>query len=417
MQREVELLRRTVQECQKASRKQAKRIEELSTQAVSHHKVIHDKEQELATLREKCSKLEKHISSVEGAIQCQICMDLPDRPYTLSPCGHVLCLSCLQEWFKTSLGQVDDEDEGGETGSVLNRDKTCPCCRTVVKHRPCPAFMVKEVVSTFAKATSGVHMPQGEASENAEDDPWEGIFPDSDAGEECDLDDFSDDDDDFGIDLSWMAADRGSVPGFATWTYGTDSEDGAYSDEDDNDEDGARSEGSISEGNYGELITYVEPRWEPPAMHVNPSSYHLEANDDALSLLRRGCTWDMVQNFDIRYSHRQGIIVSLRSIEALYNSDGDGNSSDEEAGGECLHHIYLGWNVRLEEDDPDGEVYMQSVLADIKNRPERWRLVPRYDGRGSMDVKRLVPAESLEEYYTTDTDSHLEQEGEDMDFD
>lgn len=329
----------------------------------------------------------------------------------LSPCGHVLCLLCLQEWFKTSLGPIDDDDEV-DADDALTRDKTCPSCRTVVKHRPCPAFMVKEVVSTFAKGASSSQTPQVDVTDSIDDDPWAGIFPNSD-DEGCDIDDFSDDEDDFGIDFSWMATDRGTAPGFSTWTYGTDSDDGAYSEDDDNDQDDAAgSEGSISEEEYGQPVTYVEPRWEPPTVHVEPNSYHLEANDGALSLLRRGCTWDMVQNFHIRYSHRQGIIVSLRSIDDLYISDDDFNSSDEEAGGECVHHIYMGWNISLDEEDIDGEAYMHSVLADIKDSPERWRLLPRYDGHGSMDVTRLVPAESREDYSTTDTETYLEHEEE-----
>ncbi|KAF6753071.1 hypothetical protein DFP72DRAFT_814446, partial [Ephemerocybe angulata] len=419
MQREVETLRKVVQELQKTSKKQSKRIEELRVHAASQQQTIQEKDQELTSLGDKCSKYAKHISTVEGAIQCQICMDLPSRPYTLAPCGHVLCLSCLQEWFKTSPG-VDDEDEDEEDTGVMHREKTCPCCRTVVKHRPCPAFMVKDVVSTFVQEKPDAQLSS--SNDATDDDPWKGIFPNSDdEGQGAqDLEDFSDDDDedDF-IGLSWVLNNRGSIPRSA-WNYASDSEDDVFSDDgEDQDEEGEDvEEGSVSEDDdYGLPISYVEPQWEPPTVHVDSHEYGPETDDNALSLLRRGCTWEMVQNFTIHYSHRQGIVVSLRSIDELYISDDEESDSDDETGREALHQIYLGWNIHLDEDDIDGDAYMHGVLVDIKDHPEAWRLIPRYDGHGSMDVKKLVSAGSLEDYYTSDTDTHLYREDHDMDID
>ncbi|RXW21374.1 hypothetical protein EST38_g4471 [Candolleomyces aberdarensis] len=421
MQREVEMLRRTVQELTKSSKKQAKRIEELRTQSTSQHQIMQDKDREILSLGQKYSKLETFISTVENAIQCQICMDLPNRPYTLAPCGHVLCLTCLQEWFKTSPGVADDDEDEDVGDSILYREKTCPCCRTVVRHRPCPAFMVKAVTSAYLQDKGGTPPQTQDVPEPLDDDPWKGIFLNSDDDGDDDDDLYSDDDvvddDDDVRDLAWMR-DSPSLGYHYHW-HTSDSEDGLYSDDgrEEEEEEGVRD--SESEDDYGAPVSYVLPRWEPPTVRAHPEDYP-GVEEDVLSLLRRGCTLEMVQNFNIRYSHQQGIIISLRSIDHLYASDDDDeedSGSEEGRGRESMHQIFLGWNVSLEPEDDDGETYMHNILKDIKDRPDRWKLIPRYDGQGSIEVKRLVAAGTADDYSTTETEAWIDMDEHDMDID
>lgn len=359
----------------------------------------------------------------------------------LAPCGHVLCLSCLQEWFKTSPGVDDDDDDEDDDvpSHVLYRKKTCPCCRTVVKHRPCPAFMVKDIISTFSQAsgTSSLALTSEVAGDSAEDDPWKGIFLSSD-DERTLEDDLSDDDDDdvYGIGaLSWLTNEglhSSNLP-FPRFVRGYDSdsdESGLFSDErdldDDADEDDDDDAVSVSESEHafglGLPFEYVEPRWEPPSVDIAPDEYRLDPSDrSSWSLLRRGCSWEMIQNFNIRYTHRQGIVVTLRSIDQLYVSDDSDDDSDDEQRArmrDSLHHVYLGWNIVLDDDDEDGETYMHKMLVDIRTHPEAWKLSPRYDDQGSMDVKRLVPvrigAGGVEEYFSSDSEAWLESEDRDL---
>lgn len=331
----------------------------------------------------------------------------------LAPCGHVLCLTCLQEWFKTSPGVAEDDDDEENGNDILYREKTCPCCRTVVRHKPCPAFMVKAVASTFLQDKGG-HPPPQDVSDSLDDDPWKGIFPNTDDEGDDDDDVYSDevDDDDEVRDLGWMR--RSPSLGFHYDWHSSDSEDGLYSDDAREEEEARESE---SEDDYGSPVAYVLPRWEPPTVRVHPEDYP-GVEEDILGLLRRGCSLEMVHNFHIKYSRQQGIIVSLRSIDHLYASDDEEDSGSEEGHGrETMHQIFLGWNISLEPDDVDGETYMRNVLIDIKNRPERWRLIPRYDGQGSIEVKKLVAASSVDDYSTTETEAWIDMDEHEMEID
>ena len=282
--------------------------------------------------------------------------------------------------------------------------------------------MVKDVVSIITQHNDGSAPAPAEPTD---DDPWKGIFYVSDDEDDEDDGDFFTDDEELDADDDisfWWTRTSGAAtaPSRSSWNDDdmSGSDDGnLYSDDEprelDTDDDGE----SAYESEHDAGVSYVLPRWEPPTVDINPNDYPEDGRDDLLELLRRGCSWDMVQNFDIRYSDRQGIIVSLHSLDHLYASDDDDSSDDGVMGRESSHQIYLGWNIVLDEDDVDGEVYMDRVLEDIKARPERWRLIPRYDGHGSMDVKRLVPLVDVEEHSATDTDAWLNAEDHDLDVD
>ncbi|TFK17556.1 hypothetical protein FA15DRAFT_675991 [Coprinopsis marcescibilis] len=424
MQHELELLRKAVQEMHKTTRKQTKKIEELKNSLSSNAQLLRDRENEVAELKLKYIKSENLISTIESSVQCQICMELPLRPFSLAPCGHVLCLTCLQEWFRTSTTHDEDDEDPPET-NVL-RPKTCPCCRSLVRHRPSPVFMVKAVSSALIKEKEIAAGPSasGERSDGipdlGEEDPWRGIFPSSDDDGESDEDlggDSSDDLEDGEVDDWMIALDASGNPHFS-WSSESEDEDednyplGRYAQYDD----------TTSEEEEVDLsVRFNLPRWEPASVNINPDDYDFDGFDDetrenTLALLRRGCSWEMIQNFNMEYAHLRGIIVCLRSINHLYLSDDDDSTDEEVADGERLHRVYLGFNIILEEDDRDGEAYIHSVLDDIRNHPERWRKTRLNDGRRSMEVRRLVPFYGFERGNTT-TDDEIWSDSEEGDGD
>jgi len=115
------------------------------------------------------------VSSFKDSLTCQICVDLMYKPFTLAPCGHIACYSCLVGWFKSNVA----EDELGPQS--IHRKKTCPHCRSTVRDRPIENFTIKEMVNSLVN--SGVlEDVQGDATDTsaapaASADPWAGIFP------------------------------------------------------------------------------------------------------------------------------------------------------------------------------------------------------------------------------------------------
>ena len=125
---------------------------------------------------------------------------------SLAPCRHILCLTCLQQWFRKAPPSTDDLDEmdiDSETDPeyTLNRPKSCPCCRAVVIRRPVPVFVVKAVAAALRKAKgvgeTGGGSPVSTGS-SSEQDPWKGLFPsagDDDSSEGYNEDEDEDDED------------------------------------------------------------------------------------------------------------------------------------------------------------------------------------------------------------------------------
>lgn len=341
----------------------------------------------------------------------------------LAPCGHILCLQCLQEWFRTAPSSaIDemyiDEDELTDPQYIMMRSKSCPCCRSVVKRRPVPVFMVKAVAAALIKDKPSLAVPRPTSpSGTGEDDPWKGIFPPSDEDEESseDSDEFEDVD-----DSDWPEVDRfhhhHHHRGFRVAAL-SDSDEDDHDDDDEEDEEGEEEEESDDDSSAPE---YVTPRWEPPSVDIDPDEWDFQDEDPAttLKLLRRGCSWDMLQNYEIIYSHPMGIILYLHSLDHLYRDAEDNQAGYAARGGLGLHRIFLGWNIALHADDLDGEEFTLGMLNEIKAHPERWRITPRRDFAGFFDARRLVRRASVEDYNTTDTDAWLDgDEMEDVDND
>ena len=359
-------------------------------------------------------------------------MDLPERPfayvahtsliyatrlkliYSLNPCGHVLCLSCLQEWFRKAPPALDDmdadPDELTDPQYVLMRSKTCPSCRAVVRHRPVPIFMIKSVVAAIKK-TKSPHASSPRSRHNDDylnDNPWKGIFTSSE--EEADDGDGDDDDesqaesdsDDLGgwYRHSHTARFEAAVEGNATSESEMENEDEEEAEDNDDDEE----EHEDDEGD--DDVLYTQQRWAPPTVSI--PDYHIEGDDvpNWGKLIQRGCSWDMLHNFDVSYSHDSGIVVSLRSLDHLYASDDDDDAADDIT----MYRVFLGWNIALDPDDIDGENYIQDMLREIKDVPERWEMTPTPGMPFAIDARRLVVVDEAEEYDTTDTDAWIDNE-------
>jgi hypothetical protein len=114
------------------------------------------------------------ISSFKDSLTCQICVDLMYKPFTLAPCGHIACYSCLVGWFKSNVPEDEFAPE------PVHRKKTCPHCRSTVRDRPIENFVIKEMVHSLVNSgvledVTGDLSAMGAVSA-ASADPWAGIF-------------------------------------------------------------------------------------------------------------------------------------------------------------------------------------------------------------------------------------------------
>ena len=66
-------------------------------------------------------------STPVSSYTCPICLS-PPRMATLTPCGHILCASCL--WDSARSARVRELDGPPLLGANLSR---CPVCREVLK--------------------------------------------------------------------------------------------------------------------------------------------------------------------------------------------------------------------------------------------------------------------------------------------
>ncbi|KAI0057272.1 hypothetical protein BV25DRAFT_1831253 [Artomyces pyxidatus] len=110
------------------------------------------------------------LASFVPSLTCQVCLDLLHRPFTLAPCGYVACHSCLVNWFTAPPQEPDPLP-------VLSRRKTCPHCRAVVRERPTEVRGIKDMVAALVSSGLAPDFPPPPA-DNAERDPWAGIFRD-----------------------------------------------------------------------------------------------------------------------------------------------------------------------------------------------------------------------------------------------
>lgn len=315
---------------------------------------------------------------METNLTCQICMEILLKPYgyvrthckaqhilmssSLSPCGHVLCVTCLQGWFKSAPAGDDEMMDDDYADALLYRKKSCPCCRAVVRSRPIPLYLVKSIASALdkSKAPAGAARPSPPPEDG---DPWAGIFRDHTEVDDywsTDHDEDEDDEDEEDED--------------------EDGEDGEEYDE----EDGYWSFDGYGTGEEDERYDgpYVPAQWAPPTVPVSPDEYQfLEEDAEEFTMLRRGVTLQMIELFQMSYCHDTGLCAMV----------------DEE------NEVHLGFNIELHPDDETGEEYIDWVLADIYARPERWR-VENDHREGTWRAWRLIPAEEDEEYDNTDSE-------------
>ncbi|KAJ3508719.1 hypothetical protein NLJ89_g5601 [Agrocybe chaxingu] len=305
-----------------------------------------------------------------------------------------------------------EPDELTDPQYTLMRTKSCPSCRAVVKRRPVPVFMVKAIATALRNAKpSSLGLLGSSPTEAVDEDPWNGIFPSSEMDEEDVRDDEDDDSDSESseVEILTMNPPRyyGRTPFRTIFLDSSDSdrigeEDGFDSEDDDANENEENE--SDDEEDDPRRPRYVLPHWTPPTVSVSPEDYDISTDDppDTLKLLRRGCTMEMLQNYDISYRHSTGIVLYLRSLIHLYASDNEDSEDDGDAEG--MHRVYLGWSIKLHPLDVDGEMFVSDLLEDIKTEPERWQLTPRTGYLGKMNVRKLVPVTAVEEYDTTDSE-------------
>ncbi|KAI0358067.1 hypothetical protein OH77DRAFT_1397789 [Trametes cingulata] len=372
MKQEVENLRKQVAISKKTIHKQSKVIDELRSELKATQEMHGTQRVEIEKLKRQSKKSEDLVTTVESSLTCQICMELLLKPYGLSPCGHVLCMGCLLEWFKAAPPGDDEMLDDEYPDALLYRKKTCPCCRTIVRSRPIPLYLVKSLASAVdkAKAPNGAVRPSPPPDD---EDPWAGIFreptdfenywstdEDDDDDEEDDEDEDAEDGEDYEDDDDYWSFDG----------YGTGEDDERY--------DGP----------------YVAARWAPPATHVSADEYpYLDADSEELKMLRRGATLQMIELFSMNYSHDLGLTAVVEDDNV----------------------VYLGWNIELHPDDETGEEYMDWILADMFDRPERWRMI--HDALdGTWVAHKLVPQYEVEnEYDNTDSEMWTAESDEDED--
>jgi len=353
MRKELETLKKQATAQKRTIKKQANTIMSLENDLRSTLQTQKEQLSQMDALRTKSRESDELASNIEGSLQCQICIDTLTKPFALYPCGHVLCQGCLQDWFRNAP-VPQDEMEMDEPLPLIFRKKTCPFCRTVIRSRPLPLFILKNLLSILATARPKNATDLSRPSPPPDlEDPWAEIFPqlqsDSESGAEED-EDYSD-----GWPLDVMYDDE-------------EDED----DDDDDDEDAFQGYDNTSDDEYeGE---WVMPGWEPPA---HRAATPLDPEPATDMLLRRGATYGMIETYDVQYSHEEGLSALVDDL--------------------CL---YLGWNIEIGDDDEDGERFIEWCLGDVETHPHRWFFSDQ--GR-----HRLSRRDVVEEYNSTDTENWI----------
>jgi hypothetical protein len=257
------------------------------------------------------------------------------------------------------------DDDPTDLDYVFYRKKYCPCCRARVRHRPVPVFLVKSIATTLMKGRNLAR--RASPSLDSDADVWAGLFADSDEEDEEEERGEDDEDDEDDEDLD------------------------GYEDEDDDDDEEVASDYVFSYGSDSDSQNYtgeyVLACWEPSSVSIDLDiAPFQDMTANQLQMLRRGVPLAMMTTYRMIYSHEDGLIAHLD----------DGN-------GPCT--IYLGWNVTLSADDPDGDDFMNWIMDDIRVRPDRW--VSNLDEResdGYLEARKMVREDEVQDYDGTDSE-------------
>ncbi|KIY70100.1 hypothetical protein CYLTODRAFT_488369 [Cylindrobasidium torrendii FP15055 ss-10] len=408
---EIEALKKQLHEQKKSAKKQSKALQELKAEHDTGLMARRDQEAELASLKVKKQRADEVLSNIEMAMQCQICMELLLKPFALSPCGHVLCLPCLQEWFRKAPPSADDMDidpqDLDDPHYIMYRQKSCPCCRATVLHRPVPVFLVKSVASAVIKSkgpghTSGTPVSRDDGTSTVDsDDVWKGLFPTED--DMLDAEEYDEEDD----ELPYEALPGGMLEQFAPAWMGTifSSDDEDYdsyaSAEDDSmqgddDEAGREDDDEDSDDSEDDAGQYVVPIWEPPTVRYRGGSRH---SSQYVKMRRRGCTREMISNYGMTYTHAEGLVVYVRSL--------DPNAAwlpFTEADRDQMSQLYVGWNVELDDEDRGGHDFVRGLLENFNDEPGMF--VMNIVGNRTRHITKLVRIDELmSEAETTDSEA------------
>ncbi|KAG8822490.1 hypothetical protein FRC19_005861 [Serendipita sp. 401] len=342
--------------------------ESIRAEKMNALKIERDTAQETNdSLAKELQIMKKTAGIFKDHFQCQICLDILDQPWTLSPCGHIACLSCLYGWF-TTPGIDEDPDE---LQNARHRTKTCPQCRAEIKIAPTPCFVLKNMIEELQLAGLLERPPAVSNSVPSGENPWLKVF-----GESCSCGFMYDGTDDYSHD-------------------GEDEVVGNLHDGEDSDvfSVDSPSETSDSEvavqpyrGGHDLLMewymarrndysgSWVSPRWEPPRFELGDVQVTLgDAIDLSLtmaeihSLLRRGATMGMIRLFHMNYTRENGITAYMGDTK-----------------------IYLGWNLDRNMADARGVVFMRNVMEEFDDHPERYANIS--PSRSFLEITRLVPS-------------------------
>ncbi|KAK9839728.1 hypothetical protein WJX84_009536 [Apatococcus fuscideae] len=76
-----------------------------------------------------------HLAAMEEQFECAVCKDWLVAPFSVHPCGHLLCGDCLRQW--------------------LEKSKTCPCCRAKCTAPPARAIAVENLILQLVEPNLG----------------------------------------------------------------------------------------------------------------------------------------------------------------------------------------------------------------------------------------------------------------------
>ncbi|KAF9077943.1 hypothetical protein BDP27DRAFT_1310458 [Rhodocollybia butyracea] len=397
MRREIESLKSTVSEQKRSVKKQTKKIEDLKAEVASGKAVRDEQDAQIKLLKAKDHHSEELLTTIETSLTCNICMEILTKPFSLSPCGHTFCLQDLQEWFRKAPPTDDDMDlDMDDTEYYLkHRSKTCPACRAIIVGRPLPVYIVNNIIGAVQKskltATGDGATSRRSNSPYVSEDPWEGLFPNGSEYEEDE-----EDEEDEGMEFGLLYSDS------------ADSEmDVQYeSEEYDSNGEPDEEEGSAAEEEGGENVdpddysdedddTFILPQWEPPYYDVGPiSEVGLQRQ-----LIRRGCPPWLSTTYRMRYSHNNGLIAHLNSL------DPDDVGLPLHGSTNRMHRLFLGWNIPGTDEtfsEDSGRLFIIQLLEEFKAHASRFSVNERPNG--CLDVRVLVSADSVNTYHTTDSE-------------